>query len=658
MDQADKPGANAASSPERRDPHEATAGNGGLGGMRSGMGPAEPTTTTPAPKDSPDAESDVLASRLANVSIGGGDDTASSDATANMGDSLSRGSLDSDTETDSDTPTLVDEDAQERDAARQEIIEGIMRSLRTKLDSKIDKVIAASKAAKPAPSLPQRSQLKARKLSGEKLDTTPEPEPEVEPAAKKETKKKSKPTEAQFADEEAGAEDVEVIAAEEITPSRSSTMESTASKGKERGFTAFTKRIFMKRAPSASSAISAGAPPSVSASPSPSPPPPAAAPALASSSARFRFSSRRESEAVERRDTGRPQARQRTIAPAPAPVPQTQQRSRAFVAAPAAPVAPGAPLGDTRGSAFPMQPQLLAMSAPPISPPAVEPPALRPLPDVRPAVELPPPQSQPRPVYDEYYGGEVPPPMQPRPSLGTRGEIPPPELRPGQGAFSTFSNETAFATSHQYPDAFFMPTASGIPGQQLPPQHLPLGGGGMLGMPGAPGSLIDDDFQARIGALSQSQQEELSRMIAAEQAHPPMPSVPVVAPMGLGSFSGLGPLSAIGLSHHALMRQDVELQEPGYDQRGQVSSPPFGEQSGESTGTPDTHGAKHAQSWEEDGASDHDGRRKKPKRVGTEKGASGPSKKFACPFFKRNRKKYSKWTSCPGPGWDEVHRVK
>lgn len=57
---------------------------------------------------------------------------------------------------------------------------------------------------------------------------------------------------------------------------------------------------------------------------------------------------------------------------------------------------------------------------------------------------------------------------------------------------------------------------------------------------------------------------------------------------------------------------------------------------------------------------DGDGRRKKTKRAsGGSRGvkASG-DRKFACPYFKRNPRKYRKWTSCPGPGWDEVHRVK
>jgi hypothetical protein len=57
---------------------------------------------------------------------------------------------------------------------------------------------------------------------------------------------------------------------------------------------------------------------------------------------------------------------------------------------------------------------------------------------------------------------------------------------------------------------------------------------------------------------------------------------------------------------------------------------------------------------------DGDGRRKKARRavldaVGTGEGAK---RKFACPYFKRNPNKYRQWTSCPGPGWDEVHRVK
>ena len=33
-------------------------------------------------------------------------------------------------------------------------------------------------------------------------------------------------------------------------------------------------------------------------------------------------------------------------------------------------------------------------------------------------------------------------------------------------------------------------------------------------------------------------------------------------------------------------------------------------------------------------------------------------KKLACPYFKRNPRKYQRFRSCPGPGWDTVHRLK
>ncbi|OCK79198.1 hypothetical protein K432DRAFT_355440 [Lepidopterella palustris CBS 459.81] len=36
----------------------------------------------------------------------------------------------------------------------------------------------------------------------------------------------------------------------------------------------------------------------------------------------------------------------------------------------------------------------------------------------------------------------------------------------------------------------------------------------------------------------------------------------------------------------------------------------------------------------------------------------GNSRKLACPYFKRNPRKYQKFRSCPGPGWDTVHRLK
>ena len=32
--------------------------------------------------------------------------------------------------------------------------------------------------------------------------------------------------------------------------------------------------------------------------------------------------------------------------------------------------------------------------------------------------------------------------------------------------------------------------------------------------------------------------------------------------------------------------------------------------------------------------------------------------KYACPFFKRDPEKYKNYRSCPGPGWETVHRLK
>lgn len=57
-------------------------------------------------------------------------------------------------------------------------------------------------------------------------------------------------------------------------------------------------------------------------------------------------------------------------------------------------------------------------------------------------------------------------------------------------------------------------------------------------------------------------------------------------------------------------------------------------------------------------AADRDGRRNKRQKNADDSEPKSGDKKFACPYYKRNRKKYSKWTSCPGPGWEEVHRVK
>lgn len=57
----------------------------------------------------------------------------------------------------------------------------------------------------------------------------------------------------------------------------------------------------------------------------------------------------------------------------------------------------------------------------------------------------------------------------------------------------------------------------------------------------------------------------------------------------------------------------------------------------------------------EDEEDDDETPRKRSKRPRVD---DTPSEKLACPFFKRHSKKYQFWRSCPGPGWDTVHRVK
>lgn len=61
---------------------------------------------------------------------------------------------------------------------------------------------------------------------------------------------------------------------------------------------------------------------------------------------------------------------------------------------------------------------------------------------------------------------------------------------------------------------------------------------------------------------------------------------------------------------------------------------------------------------ESDGEDGDEGDEERPrKRVRIRQG--DPSRTlFACPYFKRNRRKYQQWRSCPGPGWATVHRVK
>ncbi len=62
----------------------------------------------------------------------------------------------------------------------------------------------------------------------------------------------------------------------------------------------------------------------------------------------------------------------------------------------------------------------------------------------------------------------------------------------------------------------------------------------------------------------------------------------------------------------------------------------------------------------EDGNDENrDERDRKRSRENNERAGSGDeTKRFACPYFKRNPRKYYKEPTCLGPGWLEIHRVK
>ncbi|KAJ2893951.1 uncharacterized protein MKZ38_008057 [Zalerion maritima] len=52
-------------------------------------------------------------------------------------------------------------------------------------------------------------------------------------------------------------------------------------------------------------------------------------------------------------------------------------------------------------------------------------------------------------------------------------------------------------------------------------------------------------------------------------------------------------------------------------------------------------------------------RRQKQLKITTpEDGSGGEKKKLACPFYKRNPRKYANGQACTGPGWDTTHRLK
>jgi hypothetical protein len=69
------------------------------------------------------------------------------------------------------------------------------------------------------------------------------------------------------------------------------------------------------------------------------------------------------------------------------------------------------------------------------------------------------------------------------------------------------------------------------------------------------------------------------------------------------------------------------------------------------------HGGKRARSAVDDENDENDkNTRKSLKR--DRLGPGSAAHKFACPYFKRNPQKCTRWRACCGPGWISVHRVK
>ncbi|KAH7006971.1 hypothetical protein EDB80DRAFT_893436 [Ilyonectria destructans] len=95
-----------------------------------------------------------------------------------------------------------------------------------------------------------------------------------------------------------------------------------------------------------------------------------------------------------------------------------------------------------------------------------------------------------------------------------------------------------------------------------------------------------------------------------------------------------------------------ELQdESGYETRNASNGAP-------ARRDPTQHRAPNEGGRGRDDESDGDNRRKRRRVIAPHSHQPGTTMKLACPYYKRNRRKYKIWTSCPGPGWDEIHRVK
>lgn len=100
---------------------------------------------------------------------------------------------------------------------------------------------------------------------------------------------------------------------------------------------------------------------------------------------------------------------------------------------------------------------------------------------------------------------------------------------------------------------------------------------------------------------------------------------------------------------------------------GSSTSTAIATNSGDTTGSEDGHESRHHQSRsnlrrqrrdsEDDENQDERDRKKTRENHGHTRGGD-EAKRFACPYFKRNPRKYCKEQTCVGPGWTEIHRVK
>jgi hypothetical protein len=64
---------------------------------------------------------------------------------------------------------------------------------------------------------------------------------------------------------------------------------------------------------------------------------------------------------------------------------------------------------------------------------------------------------------------------------------------------------------------------------------------------------------------------------------------------------------------------------------------------------------KRFESDDDDGGSQ---KRKRPRAQDKDDELSVEDANFACPYYKRNPREYHSMTSCPGPGWKTIHRMK